>query len=157
MALEPIPPPYYTPPLQGRPELISSPWFRYFSNQATQLTTAAQAIATKGLAAQAASISATPLLVTSFSGLFRVTYYLRITQAATVSSSVTVTIGFTETAVPLTKTFPAVTGNTTTTIDSQTWLLRSDAAAPITYAITYASVGATAMQYRIDVVVEQLA
>ena len=46
--------------------------------------------------------------------------------------------------------------NTTAKVLTGSWVLRVDQTTTITYATTYASVGATPMQYRLDVVVEQV-
>lgn len=101
-----------------------------------------------------AAIATTPFTLGSISaGLYRIDWYTRVTTAAGVSSSLTVTLGWTETAVALTSSGPAMTGNTTATNQSGSVLIRSDASAPITYATTYASNAATAMYYRIDFVV----
>lgn len=151
---EPIP--YYAPLLEGGKELIASPWYQWLSTLTAQLGSAAQGAGAVHLTAKSATIGATPILVTQFSGLYRVSFYVRITTAAATSSSVTVTIGYTESGVPLTFVFPALTTNTIQSVQSGTCLLRSDAAAPITYAITYASNPAAAAVYRLDVVLEQL-
>jgi len=103
-----------------------------------------------------ASIGTTTLLAdTGSAGVFRVSWFLRITQAATTSSSVAVTVGFTD-GVALTISGSAVTGNTTTTIQQQTVLVRCDANSVLTYSTTYSSVGATAMQYALSVTVERV-
>ena len=102
------------------------------------------------------SISTTTLLAdTGSAGVFRVSWFLRITQAATTSSSVAVSVGFTD-GVALTISGSAVTGNTTTTIQQQTVLVRCDANSALTYSTTYSSVGATAMQYAVSMVVERV-
>jgi hypothetical protein len=102
------------------------------------------------------SISSTTLLAdTGSAGVFRVSWFLRITQAATTSSSVAVTVGFTD-GVALTISGTAVTGNTTTTIQQQSVIVRCDAASAITYSATYSSVGATPMQYALSVAVERV-
>ena len=49
-----------------------------------------------------------------------------------------------------------MTGNTTTTNQSGDSLIRVDRNSAITYATAYSSTGATAMQYKLDVVVEQV-
>jgi hypothetical protein len=109
------------------------------------------------LTTQGASIGTTALpLGTLAEGLYRVTTYARITRAATTSSSLTVTISWTESAVALSLSGSAMTGNTTGTVQSTSYLVRIDQATPISYATTYASVGGTSMQYRLDVVVEQV-
>ncbi len=102
------------------------------------------------------SISTTTLLAdTGSAGVFRVSWFLRITQAATTSSSVAVSVGFTD-GVALTISGSAVTGNTTTTIQQQTVLVRCDANSALTCSTTYSSVGATSMQYAVSVVVERV-
>ena len=79
-----------------------------------------------------------------------------ITTAATTSSSLTVTVGWTEGAVPLTVSGAAMTGNTTTTVQNATQVLQVDGSTPVTYATTHASSGATAMVYELTVLLEQL-
>jgi hypothetical protein len=107
------------------------------------------------LASQSASVPTTPFPLGSVSsGTYRLTYYARITQAATVSSSLAVTIGWTDGGAQ-SHTFPAITGNTTTTTDSQTWMVVVSGA-PLTYATTYSSSGATPMQYALTVTVEAI-
>jgi hypothetical protein len=103
----------------------------------------------------AASIAATTIYTPSQPATFRVSWAVQVTQAATVSSSIAVTITWTN-AVGQTKAFTANTGNLTTTNDSGSWVIRPDAGLPIKYATTYASVGGTSMAYTLDVVVEQL-
>ena len=49
-----------------------------------------------------------------------------------------------------------MTGNTLATTTSLSAIISVDDATTITYATTYASVGATTMQYRLDVVCEQV-
>jgi len=108
------------------------------------------------LTAQAASISTTPIGTPDADGLYRVTFYARITRAATVSSSLTVTLSWTHNGVTVTHSFSAVTGNTTTTFQSDSLLIRADAATPVSYATTYVSNGATTMQHSLDIVLEQV-
>lgn len=115
----------------------------------------AQILTTVTLTAQAASIALTPVpLSTITAGLYRVSWYTRVTQAATTDSSLAITITWTESAATCTNTGAAVTGNLTTSTQSGSVVLRSDGNAPIDYSTTYASTGATVMQYRIDVIVE---
>lgn len=105
------------------------------------------------LSAQAASITATDFSGgTLAAGLYLATYYARITQAATVSSSLEVAFGWTDGAVLQSFVGDAITGNTTATSQSGTVLLRTDAGEDVTYETTYASVGATEMEYSLDVV-----
>ena len=109
------------------------------------------------LTGQAASIPLTPMPLPSLApGPYRVSTYARVTVADAVSSSLTVTLGWTETGLALTHSFAAMTGNTTATVDSQTWLIEIDQASPISYATTYASGTPGAMHYRLTLIVEAL-
>lgn len=115
-----------------------------------------QILASATATTQAASIATTNFAILSVQpGVYRLSMAARITQAATTSSSLIVTFGWTS-AVACTTSSAALTGNTTATVGSMTFLVRVDAATAITYATTYASAGATAMQYRLDVLCEQV-
>lgn len=118
------------------------------------LDSAIQLVGSASVTAQGASIATTTLVDTEETGLYRTTFSLRITQAATVSSSAQVTLGWTQASVSATQTFAAVTGNTTATQQSDSVTVLSDAGTPITYAVVYASVGATPMLYSFDAFVE---
>ena len=107
---------------------------------------------------QAASISATSFSILSVSpGLYRLSMSARISRAATTSSSLIVTFGWTAGGVSCTTASPAMTGNTTATVGSLTVLARVDEATAITYATTYVSAGGTTMQYSLDVSCELVA
>jgi len=119
--------------------------------------TAPARLRTETLTGQTASIGTTAIPVGSLAaGLYRVSWYARITRAATTSSSLTVTIGWVESGITLVSSGAALTGNTTGTVQSGSLLLRIDAGTPITYSTTYASSGGVTMEYRLDLVVEQV-
>lgn len=107
---------------------------------------------------QNASIGATLLTLTAIpAGLYRVTFYARVTTAAGVTSSIALNLGWTESGIALAWAFGALTTNTTSTVGSDSFLLRSDGSpSGITYSATYASNPAGAMRYRLDVVVENV-
>lgn len=105
---------------------------------------------------QEAAVALSSLVPAPSAGVYRVSWYLRITRAATVSSSVAVTIRSTDGGVVCSQGGAAVVGNTTATVQSGVVLVRADASAPISFETAYGSVGATAMQYRLDLVVESL-
>ena len=88
------------------------------------------------------------------SGLYRVTYYARITQPATVSSSLTVMIGWTENGVNKLYTGAAMTGNSVTTAQANSIMVYSDGNTPIAYLTNYSANAANSMKYALDVVVE---
>lgn len=103
-----------------------------------------------------AAIVTTAIATLTSAGVYRVSYVLRITQAATVSSSATVTIGWVCNGVALTFPGAAVTGNLTTSFQSLGFPVRADALTDITYAVAYASVGATSMLFSFDALVESV-
>lgn len=136
--------------------LISRAWRLFLRGQTTTLGMASVRAGSKALVGQQASIAATPVPMVISPGWYRVSIYARRTQAATTSSDLKVDIGFTESAVSLTVTTGTDSTNAVTKVLSGSWLIRVDQSTTITYATTYASVGATPMQYRLDVVVEQV-
>jgi len=138
-------------PLEG---LITRPWQDWFSNLLRVISAVSTSVRSVSPSDQSASIGATDLAGGAINaGLYRITYYARITQAATVSSSLTVTFDWPDGGVVPTFSGAAITGNTTTTYQTGTLMVRASGA-PIRYATTYASVGGTPMKYRLDVVLE---
>ena len=131
-------------------------WVKYFQSQSDTLKLSPSVASTPvSVTAQAASIGITAIPTSTLAGgLYRVSYYARITRAATVSSSLIVTIGWTETGVSLIQSGAAIIGNTTASNQNGTLFLQVDASSPVTYATTYASVGATTMQYKLVVSLE---
>lgn len=98
------------------------------------------------------AIGSTPIVTSISGGLYRVTYYAAIATAATISSSLTVTLGWTDHGVAKGFSFTAMTGNTLSTTDSGSRLIRADQGTSLMYSTGYASVGATPMAY--DLVIE---
>lgn len=136
---------------------ITEVWIRHFQTLNQIVGNASERITTVSLATQGASIASTAFSLAALSaGRYRVSYFATITRAATTSSSLTVAVGFTNDAISKSFSGTAVTGNTTSTVQSNTWLLNVDATTPITYSTTYASVGATSMQYALEFVVEKV-
>lgn len=134
--------------------MITRPWQVWLRDLTTTATNAVALVQTVSLVGQAASIGTTSIpSIGLTTGLYRVTWYLRITTAATTSSSVAVSFGWTDT-VSATLSGAAVTGNTVTTIQTGTGMFVVDAASPVTYTTSYSSAGATAMQYALSVTLE---
>lgn len=88
--------------------------------------------------------------------LVRVSWVLRISRAATSSSSAQVTIGWTDGGQAMTSVAAAVTGNTLTSGQQGSLLVRRDTRTDVTVALAYSSTGATTMQYDLDVITEAL-
>jgi len=139
-----------------------SPYFSqelvdWFLEQQTRAEDSPEFLVTVTLIAQDAAIATTPIPMPALAaGVYRVTAYLRITRAATVSSSVQLTITATDGGVSCPQSAAAVTGNTTATVHGATFVVRSDAAQPISYAVAFSTSGATPAQYRLDLRVEAL-
>jgi len=136
---------------------LSSIWYRWLYSLWARVITCAATMATVTLSNQAASISATSAYAVNATGLFRVSYIVRITTAASSSSSATVALGFRTNSLTFSQAFSAVTGNTTTTQQNGSIFVKADAGTTLTYTVTYASVGATAMKFAFDLAVEQVA
>lgn len=160
-------PPYTDPIVIARdprqqtrvPDLIlGTEWQRWFANLSQDVEQAPNRKSVIVLTDQEASLGTTSIpAVLEAPGLWRVSYYARVTRAASVSSSLIVTIGWTDGAVALTKVGATLNGNTTSTLEQATILVRADAASVLSYATTYASAGGTSMRYRLSVLAELLA
>lgn len=130
---------------------------RFLNELRKLLSSAAQQLGLVTLENQGAAVSTTSIPTPDLvGGLYRVSFSGRITQAATVSSSLGVTLGWTTNSTSCTQAFTAVTGNTLASQTSGTINVSIDQGTPITYALSYASSGATPMLYGFDVWVEQI-
>jgi hypothetical protein len=109
------------------------------------------------LLTQAASITATNLWASAPAGMYQVAYYVEITRAATTSSSIKLTVGFTDdTGAESIDVAAAVTSNATGVAAAGSQTIYLPAAGNITYATAYVSVGATTMQYAVHLRVKAL-
>ena len=143
--------------VDGANQYLARFWLRYFQSIVDVVNNAARKLALTSLTAQTASIGATALSTGTLDpGVYRASYTARVTTSATTSSSLTVTLGWTDGAVAQSQSGAAMTGNTTATAQNGTVLMHIDEATNITYATTYASSGATAMQYSLYVLAEQI-
>mgnify|MGYP006264961413 CR=1 FL=1 len=137
--------------------LLSLPWLNWFTTLQQDVQQAPYQLTSVTVTGQSAAIGATALPLGALaSGLYRVSYLARITTPATTSSSLTVTLGFTNGGVTCTLAGAAMTSNTTTTVQSQTVLLQIDASTPLTYSTAYSSTGAQAMVYSLWVTAEEV-
>lgn len=104
---------------------------------------------------QTGAVATVTALVTPDTGMYRFSWYIRVTQAATVSSSATVTLNWTDGGVACSHTFTAVTNNITTVPTGGSLpLFAADDGTTISYSVAYASVGATPMKYQVSAIVE---
>jgi hypothetical protein len=148
--------------LQGRPDPLEDKLTEVFANYFIRLGDTVNASAVRiadpvGLTAQGASVAATDLSGGGVSqGLYRVEWFAHITRAATTSSSLTVALDWVANTFTLTKTFTAITGNTTSSFGDGQAFFYADAASPVRYTLTYASVGGTSMQYQFRATLERV-
>lgn len=144
---------------KGTPLYMNGRWLQWFYLQWNQNTTAtpiAQGSALR-LTAQSASIGTTAMRLPQINGgRYRISWYARITVADAVSSSLTVTIGWTESGLALTASGAALTGNTPFTVQSGSIVAELDGNSPITYATAYVSNTPGQMNYRLSIEVEAL-
>ena len=145
-------------PVVDRASLTVTPnWRSWLSALVVTIRAVPERIKTVSLTAQSAAISTTAIPALEIhEGLYRVSWIARISQAATTSSSLAVTITHVRSAVTCTQSGSAITGNTTATVQSGSVLLYVDADTDISYSTAYASVGATAMNYEIFLVLERI-
>lgn len=153
MALAPVP--FRTALIDLKTLFLRQEWVRWLQSIKDAIDAAAQKIGAVSLTAQGAAIALTAISTpTLTAGLYRVDTYARITRAATVSSSLTVTVRWTDGGVAQSFTNTAITGNTTGTSQQRVFMVRADEGTTITYETAYASSGATSMQYGLDIRLE---
>lgn len=163
-----IPPiPVISPWTQSGPPVPAQSWeqgqylsgdaYRWLSQLVTVAGSAPSAYPKVSIAGQGAAITTVNIPLPSLSaGDYSVAYYARVTTPDGAGSSLTVSLGWTESAVSLAFSGSAMTGDTTTTVQSGNVIVRVDGGTPITYATAYSSTTPGKMRYRLDVVVSQL-
>jgi hypothetical protein len=148
---------WIVPPVPGarpggpQPWRLSSVALSYLTRMATNVNLSPAQLNALQATDQSASMANTDLTGGAIvAGLYELRYWATVVQAATVSSSLTVTLTFTYRAVTKTASGAAMTTNTTGTHQSGSLpLFYSDASSPIQISTTYASVGGTPMLYDI--------
>lgn len=138
--------------------LVSDTWGRWFADIVKVSSQSPNRIVDPIEAeTQGASIATSTLAPgQTAAGLYRVTWYFRITTPAGVSSSLQVTIGFTDHGQAMSLSGNVVATNTVTSAQTATVMFYSDELTPITYSTTYASNPAGAMQYQLYITLEQM-
>lgn len=136
--------------------LITGPWADALSQFTTAFGAIPQRVSSAVRSAQSASVALTSLPTAGNSGVFRFNYHADITVPAGVSSSLIVTVTYTQNTVAKSRSCTAITGNTNNTVFSETWPIAVDANTPVQYSTTYASNPAGIMQYGLVVWLEQV-
>ena len=136
--------------------LLSSTWGSWLQSLLDAVNGATFRLKTVTLTAQGAAIAYTaiPLSASLSAGLYRVSYIVKVTRAATTNSSVTPGIRFTRGGVVCALDGTAVTGNTTASVGTGSFQIRIDEDTAIDHRAQYSSVGATSMLFEIDWVAE---
>ena len=136
---------------------MSDVWRQWFGRMPATLEAIPSLVNRVNLTDRPASITATNFTgVSLLAGAYRASYRIQITRAATVSSSLRVTFGWTDGGVAQSAVGALITGNTVTTGQSDTIVVRVDKGTNVTYAVTYASAGATSMKYAFSCSLEKV-
>lgn len=152
------------PPLNAREPMVDADrrpsktfldlWTHVSARQEASAARVGSATTQPGLSA---AVSTTALELGALSaGYYRVSVYVRVTTAATVSSSITPTIAHTDNGIACSQAGDALTANSVSVPKSWTFVVYADASSPISYSVAYASVGATAAVYKVTIVVEEV-
>lgn len=138
--------------------LLTPRWQVYFRDQAQVIDSNPSQVTTPVVVqAQNTTITTTPIPTGALAGgLYRVTYSAQVTTAAASTSSLTVTLSWTNSGNNETFTGAAMTGNTVGTSQSNTQLVQIDPSTPVSYAAVYASNPSGAMKYTLAVVLEAI-
>lgn len=135
---------------------ISRAFNNWLLSVITRVAGSASVSGTVSLPPASGALAPTSVLTAPTTGLYRINYYGHITQAATSSSSLAVSVTATDGGLNVIQTTAPVTGNNTTVALSGVLLVRADGATPITVSTVYASSGATPMAYALSITVEAL-
>jgi hypothetical protein len=130
------------------------PWTEWFSAVTSAFNGVSRRVASGAWTTHGASIAASTLAEKLEAGVYHLGVCLVLSRAASVSSSISVPISWTSGGIARTLT-ALITSNLTSTLQSQYIVIRVDADSSVTYTATYASSGATTMQYALDIVLEK--
>lgn len=137
--------------------MLPKVWVDFMSFQSQSIEAAVQRAFLVSLTGQSAGIGATDITNgTLTTGLYTLKYYVRVTQAAGVTSSIQIDIDWKDGGITQTLAGTAQAGNTTTTLEQKTYFLHIDGGSPVRYTATYASNPASAMQYALYIVLERI-
>ncbi len=143
-----------TSPLVTKDSKVQEDWDQYLQSVVAAINATTQQFSTVSDSSLHATVPATafPTAPNLSSGLYRVTYAMWVTQAATTSSSLTFTAAWTNNGQSFTQSGAALTTNSLTSQQNGQMTFQIDTGTQILYQLTYASVGGTVMkfQYRVN-------
>ena len=141
------------------PGAVPGSMTKYFADWLLALvqraSTVAQAVATLALTGKSSALGLTSL-VTVATGVYRVSYRLRVSTPASTSSSLSLSVVTTEGGVVCTQTSAALASNVANVPLSGVFVVHADPSTPIQVSAAYTSVG-TPMVWQADIVAEQVA
>lgn len=154
---QPLDNPPYKADLDDANRKMTGDWIRWLEVFWQRVRTGVQAVgASVAVVNQSAATATTTVQTVTQNGFYRLSAYLRVTVVDGVSSSLQLTLSWREGSQTCSKTFPALTGDTVTTFDSQTWTVQADSGTLLRYAVAYASNTPLKMRYRLSVSCEQV-
>jgi len=104
-----------------------------------------------------AAIATVDMLTPRLSGgLYRYSYSIRETRAATASSALQLTLGWTSNSTPQTFVGTNLTGNSLSTQDNRSQLIHVDDGTTVSYSTAYTSVGPTTMTYDLNLTLDMV-
>jgi hypothetical protein len=149
-------PPVDSPALADKPWRTNQDWVLWFYSILNYTAVNPDIVANLTVSDLAVAINpAETVLTFPGSGLYRLQVLTRVTQAATISSSVQVTIAWTAGGAAQAITGALLNGNTLQTQEAIERLIDADEGTDLTITTTYTSSGATPMQYRTSVILER--
>ena len=148
------PVPRWSQVLGDKVKTISKSWDDWFQTIQRTLDQSALVVGQVALDTQSAAIAPTTIASSLAAGLYRLSYYAQVTQAASVSSSLTPDFQWTTNGVAQTTASAALTTNTTASHQERSFPIKVDQSSAVTYSVAYASVGAPVMQYSLDIALE---
>jgi hypothetical protein len=154
LPLEPLP--WETPALAGKPWAFVHEWKLWWDSLRAGFSRVASQDGSYSGEDLAASLATETVVTTARAGVYRVLTHVRITQAASVGSSLQVTVRWTADGVAQARVGTTITDGGPTSQIADLFLLDADQGTPITVETSYVSAGATAMQYRLSVSVESI-
>ena len=144
-------------PVTTRNGLVSDRWRIWLRNLRSDVNLSTNRLAAVILDGQTASLALTPFDTDTLpEGQYRVSWFIHITTAGSVSSSLAVSVSVTHKTFVCSRTSTALTTNLTSSIDQNDWTFSIDPGSPISYSTTYAANAANSMAYSIALILEQL-
>lgn len=156
--MNPVPPPG-GPLVQPTTGAASRYWVQWWTDLRQMATDSPRVVVSPvSLTGQGSSITTTNLSPGQVAaGLYRLSYYARVTGAASIGSRLDTTLGWTDHGQALTVFGPGLATNDVTLQEGVTLMVYLDALTPVTYSTIYASTGAVSMVYELYVTLESLA